>query len=63
VQLHNAADHQTYALIGETTAIKPGNRFRVLGKKNKNKSSASRSFLVEKVSKDYGPCETSSAVR
>jgi hypothetical protein len=60
-QLHNVADHQTYMLIGETTSIKPGNRFRVSGKKNK--SSASRSFLVEKVSKDYGPCETSSAVR
>jgi hypothetical protein len=63
VQLHNDADHQTYVLIGETTALKSGNRLRVSGKKNKNNSAASCSFLVEKVSKDYGPREIPSAVR
>jgi hypothetical protein len=55
-------DHQTYALNGEVAAIKSGNRVRVGGKKSKKDSAAARSFLVEKVSKDFGPCKSSRAV-
>jgi hypothetical protein len=63
LQLHNDADHKTYMLIGETTAIKPGHQFRVSGKKNKTNSAVFGSFMVETVSKDYGPCKMPSVVR
>jgi hypothetical protein len=53
-------DHQTYALNGEVATITSGNRVRVGGKKSKKNSGATRSFLVEKVSKDFGPCKSSS---
>jgi len=49
-------DQQTWSLIGSTGAIKPGERIRVSGKKQKKIAGAPRTFLVEKLAKDYGPC-------
>ncbi len=61
--LTSESDKQTYALVGEVAGIKSGDRVRVSGKKSKDQSSGTRHFLVEKVSKDLGACEASSATR
>ncbi len=61
LQLENQGDGQTYALVGLVAAIKPGERVRVSGKKEKKKGSATQQFLVEKLSRDYGPCALASA--
>jgi hypothetical protein len=50
------SDKHTYSLVGDVAGIKPGNRVRVSGKKEKEKSTGSTQFLVEKVSKDFGAC-------
>ena len=57
LSLLNEGDQQTYTLIGDTLTIKPGDRIRVSGKKKKKEVTGTRDFLVEKVSKDYGPCK------
>jgi hypothetical protein len=54
--LQKDSDPQIYALIGDTAAIKPGQRIRVAGKRKKKDASGNRTFLVEKLSKDLGPC-------
>jgi hypothetical protein len=53
LQLTNS-EGQTYLLIGDVAGLKPGDRIRVSGQKQKN-SAAERKFIVEK-SKVYGPC-------
>ncbi len=58
--LTSDSDKRTYALLGDVSAIKPGNRVRLAGKKAREKSSGNREFLVEKVSKDLGACEVAS---
>ena len=54
-------DKQSYTLMGDVARIKAGERVRVSGKKGKDKSSATPKFLVEKVSRDFGPCEVAAA--
>jgi hypothetical protein len=56
LELQNRGDQQTYALIGQVADIKPGDRVRVSGKKEKKKAGAPQQFLVEKLSKDFGAC-------
>jgi hypothetical protein len=63
LELQNQGDEQTYALIGETAAIKPGEHFRVSGKKEKTNAGAPRQFLVEKLAKDYGSCALAPGAR
>lgn len=63
LQFTTESDKQTYSLVGEVATIKPGERVRVSGKKTKPKSAATREFLVEKVTRDLGPCEVASASR
>jgi hypothetical protein len=58
LSLQHEGDQQTYTLLGDTAAIKPGDRIRVSGKKRKQSPSGNRDFLVEKLKKDYGPCKT-----
>jgi hypothetical protein len=60
--LISESDKQPYTLVGEVAGIKPGDRVRVSGKKGKEKSAA-REFLVEKVSRDFGPCEVAGGAR
>lgn len=55
--LQNEADQQTFNLTGDIAAIKPGNRIRVKGKKKNKDASGNRTFLVDKLSKDFGPCK------
>jgi hypothetical protein len=63
LQLTSEPDKQTYSLVGEVAAINPGQRVRVSGKKSKDRSAGTQEFLVEKVSKDFGPCEVSNLSR
>ncbi|HEY1903019.1 MAG TPA: hypothetical protein VGG56_11330 [Terracidiphilus sp.] len=52
----NRGDQQTYSHLGETAGIKPGDRIRISGKKEKKNSGVPQQFLVEKLNKDYGSC-------
>jgi hypothetical protein len=61
LSLQNEGDQQTYALLGDTAAIKSGDRIRVSGKKRKQYPSGNREFLVEKLAKVYGPCKVQPA--
>jgi hypothetical protein len=63
VELTSDSDKQTYTLIGDVAGVKSGDRVRVSGKKSKDKAAGTRQFLVEKVSKDLGPCEADFQVR
>ena len=56
--LLNEGDRQTYDLIGDTAAIKVGERIKVSGKKKKD-TAGKRYFLVGKLSKNYGACKGS----
>jgi len=51
-------DKQIYALSGDTTNIKPGNRMRLQGKKAKS-NSPDKTLVWEarKVTKDFGVCQ------
>jgi hypothetical protein len=53
--LENESDHQSFALNGETAGIRPGDRVKVQGKKQKA-NGAARGFTVVKVKTDYGAC-------
>jgi hypothetical protein len=59
LEVRNESDKETYALVGVTANTKVGDRVRLHGSKNKKgKNSASdRTFVVEKMSRDYGPCK------
>ncbi len=63
LEVQNRGDQQTYALIGEVAGIKPGDRVRVSGKKEKKKAGAPQQFLVEKLSKDFGSCKAQPEIR
>ncbi|HEX3967356.1 MAG TPA: hypothetical protein VHW70_05275 [Edaphobacter sp.] len=56
--LRNEGDRQNYDLVGDTAAIKVGERVKVSGKKKKD-TSGKRYFLVGKLSKNYGACKVS----
>lgn len=62
ILLLNEGDHQNYDLIGDTAAIKVGDRIKISGKKKKD-TSGKRYFLVGKLSKNYGACKVSPATR
>ena len=50
-------DKQTYALSGDLTGVKPGNRMKLQGKKAKSKGPETTLLWEEKkVSKDFGVC-------
>jgi hypothetical protein len=58
--LENESDHQAFFLIGDTAAVKPGDRIKVKGKRQKGKGNAkgSRSFIVFDLKEDYGACSS-----
>jgi len=60
LQLVNEGDQRSYALTGDTAAIKTGDRVRVSGSKVKGDPNH-RQFVVTKLSKDYGACKVASA--
>ena len=59
IELRNEGDQQTFKLLGITADIKAGDRVKIVDKKKKNgkNDTSNRTFLVEKLSKDYGPCK------
>jgi hypothetical protein len=61
LELENRSDGQTYALAGEVADVKPGDRVRVSGKKEKTGSGGVQHFVVEKLTKDYGACVAATA--
>jgi hypothetical protein len=58
LSLQHEGDQRSYNLLGDTAAIKPGDRVRVSGKERKEYPSGNRDFLVDKLAKVYGPCKT-----
>jgi hypothetical protein len=56
LELRQKDNPQVWRLLGDTGAIKPGERIRVVGKRKKKSTGATRNFIVEKLAKDYGPC-------
>jgi hypothetical protein len=50
------SNQQSYVLVGEVAGIKPGDRVRVSGKREKKNAGGPQQFLVEKLTKDYGVC-------
>ncbi|GAC1355541.1 MAG: hypothetical protein NVSMB3_00840 [Acidobacteriaceae bacterium] len=60
LSLQNEADHQAFHLAGDTATLKAGDRIRVQGKK-KDDAAGTRTFLVHKLTRDFGPCTVSPA--
>ena len=58
LELQTESDQQTFQLLGVTADVKAGDRVKVIGKikKNGKADTSNRSFLVEKLAKDYGAC-------
>jgi hypothetical protein len=57
------SDSKTYAIEGDATSIKAGDRVKLHGSKEKKTkdSSGNQVFKVEKLKKDYGPCQVNLA--
>lgn len=53
--IENEGDHLSYSLMGDVSAVKPGDRMRVSGKKKKARG-ATHPFLVNKIKRDFGAC-------
>jgi hypothetical protein len=54
--LRNEGDGQDYSLVGSVAGIRPDLRVRLSGRKKGRDAGGARTFLVEKLSKDWGPC-------
>jgi hypothetical protein len=56
--VRNESDNQNYALVGVTANTKAGDRVKLHGSKDKKTkdSAGDRTFVVEKLTRDYGPC-------
>jgi hypothetical protein len=63
LELQNEGDGKTFQLLGITSDVKPGDRVRVRGKKKSvaKNSSGNPTFLVDKLTKDYGACKVVAA--
>lgn len=59
--LVNDKDKEAYTLVAGSTDLKPGERVKLTGKKTQDKS-GNRTFQVQKLAKDYGPCKTEAAL-
>ena len=59
LQVQTQGNMKTYALAGDTANIKVGDLVRFHGTKVKKvkDSAGDRTFTVEKISRDYGPCK------
>lgn len=59
LQVHNEGDLKVYALTGVTTDVKVGDIVKLNGNKEKNQkdSAGDEDFMIEKISRDYGPCK------
>jgi len=59
LQVRNESDMETYTLTGASASTRVGDRVRLHGSKDKKPkdSTADRTFVVEKMTRDYGPCK------
>jgi len=51
------SDRRVYQLSGVTANLKAGDQVRLHGSKEKSKGSGDRTFVIQEVKKDYGPCK------
>jgi hypothetical protein len=56
LSLKNEKDKKTYALAGDSAALKAGQQVALSGKKKKD-STGKLTFQVQKLTKDYGECQ------
>ena len=56
LQLKSQGDEKSYSLVGEVAEIGPGERIHVSSKKQKKNANLPHQFLVEKLSRKFGPC-------
>jgi aspartate oxidase len=59
--LVNEKDKEAYTLVAGSTDLKPGERVELTGKKTQD-GSGKRTFQVQKLARDYGPCNTETAI-
>jgi hypothetical protein len=57
VTLNNESDQAVFTLTGNTSALRAGERVRVIGHKEKKGPAGERVFSVDEVRKDYGACK------
>lgn len=57
LQLLNEGDRTSFMLAGDTIGVKAGERVKLSGRKNGKDAMGSRHFQVEKLKRDYGPCQ------
>lgn len=55
-------DSKVYAIDGDTSSIKAGDKVKVHGSRVKKAKNADQMFNVDRVSKDYGPCHADVAI-
>jgi hypothetical protein len=63
LQVHNQGDQKVYALTGLTASVKVGDIVKLNGNKEKNQkdSAGDVDFMIQKISRDYGPCKAALA--
>jgi hypothetical protein len=63
LQVHNERDQKVYALTGVTANVKIGDIVKLNGDKEKNQkdSAGDVDFMIQKMSRDYGPCSATFA--
>jgi hypothetical protein len=63
LELRDSGNQKVYSLTGITANVKVGDVIQVHGSKQKDQkhSSGAQDFKVEKMSRDYGPCQASLA--
>jgi hypothetical protein len=59
LEVHNDGDQKVYALTGITTGVKVGDIVKLNGNKEKHQkdSAGDEDFMIQKISRDYGPCQ------
>ena len=57
LQVRTDGDAKTYNLIGVTANTRVGDVVKLHGSKEKKDSNGDRAFVVEKMTKDFGPCK------
>jgi hypothetical protein len=63
LEVHNEGDQKVYALTGITANVKPGDIVKLNGDKEKHQkdSAGDVDFMIQKISRDYGPCKVALA--
>ena len=57
LQVISDFDGKVYQVSGVTANVKVGDQVRLHGAKEKSKGSSNRTFIIQEIKKDYGPCK------